>query len=589
VGREKFPSDQHYTNFINKISRYYGIEPTALYRRIKAFIATKEKKIIAEQPLEKQAEQKITLTQEQQTVVDAIKPLITDQQYQANLIHGVTGSGKTEVYKQLISHAYQQQKSSLLMLPEVSLAVQFTHIFKQALPNIALYGFHSATGAAEKRELWQKLLSGEAVIIIGVHLPALLPIANLGLIVIDEEHDTGYQEKKHPKLNTKELLLIRAQTANIPIVLGSATPSVQSLYSVEKHGWKKFIITKRFAGAFPIVKIVKIDGKVQRKNFWITRELEKALSDRLQKKEQAIIFINRRGYSFFMQCTDCAHIFECPACSVSLTLHSDNSLRCHYCTYAIPAPTACSKCAPKKGTLIKKGIGTQQVVAILEKLFPRARIARADMDSTVNKKQWRETIDQFHNRELDILVGTQTITKGYHFPGVTLVGLLWADINLNIPFYSAAETTLQQIIQVAGRAGRQSEESLVIAQTMTDHPVFKYINEQNYETFYRYEIEHRKQLDYPPCARFAELELRHSNERIVEQESEQCADILEKNNFSELKILGPAQPPVHKIKNVFIRKIYLKSASYKTIHAAYAKLAELELQSQLFFTPNPQQ
>lgn len=600
LSQEKIPADRYYAAFITKLSAYYTLEPLTFYKRLQKFL--EQQALEPEITLQAAAKSGTLphLTDEQQAGLACIMPAITEQRYEATLLHGVTGSGKTELYKQALLEAHTHQKTVLFLVPEVSLAVQFTHLLKIAMPEIPFYGFHSATGVGEKKELWSALMHKKPIVIIGVHLPLLLPIANLGLIIIDEEHDVGFQEKKHPKINTKEAALMRAQINNIPVVLGSATPSVQSLHNVALKKWNLVTLTKRFAGAFPTVVTVPLTNKDKpnnraygtRASFWISRELEQALGDRLLKNEQAIIFINRRGYSFFVQCAACGFVFECPSCSVSLTLHEDGALKCHYCAYAMHQPDRCTKCKPNKPTLLKKGIGTQQVVSILQTLFPAARIARADMDSTVNKKTWQATITKFHQKELDILVGTQTITKGYHFPGVTLVGILWADINLHMPFYNAAETTLQQLIQVAGRAGRQSSESLVVVQTMLEHPIFRYLNEKDYIHFYNYEIEHRKMLNYPPCSRFAELELRNTDESVLEAESKRCGQILADfrgKTAKDLMILGPAQPPVHKIKNVFSRKIYLKSASYGHIHAAYQELLKLEMSSQLFFTPNPLQ
>jgi primosomal protein N' (replication factor Y) len=596
IAQEKIPADRHYAAFITKLSAYYALEPLVFYRRLQKFLEQQavDTEIAAWKTITQAVTQLPQLTDEQQAGLTTIMPAITEQRYEAIVLHGVTGSGKTELYKQALLQAYNNQKTVLFLVPEVSLAVRFKHLLAESMPEIPFFGFHSATGVAEKKELWASLMQKKPIVIVGVHLPLLLPIANLGLIIIDEEHDVGFQEKKHPKINTKEAALLRAQIIGIPVILGSATPSLQSLHNVALKKWALVTLTKRFAGAFPVVKTVSLtsDKQQKRAHFWISRELEQAITDRLAKKEQAIIFINRRGYSFFVQCAACGFVFECPSCSVSLTLHEDQSLRCHYCAYATRQPDRCTKCKPNKPTLLKKGIGTQQVVSILQSLFPEARIARADMDSTVNKKTWQATIAKFHAQELDILVGTQTITKGYHFPGVTLVGIVWADINVHMPFYNAGETTLQQLIQVAGRAGRQSNESLVIVQTMLDHPIFNYINEQDYIKFYNYEIEHRKILNYPPCSRFAELELRNTMEHVLEAESKRCGQILHdfKHTTADyFMILGPAQPPVHKIKNVFSRKIYLKSTSYTAIHGAYQALVQLELSSQLFFTPNPLQ
>ena len=314
-------------------------------------------------------------------------------------------------------------------------------------------------------------------------------------------------------------------------------------------------------------------------------------SRNFKKKEQIIIFLNRRGHSFFIQCKECGIIFNCPNCSVSLTLHNNKKIICHYCGYKEQEPKNCKSCSSPENSLIKKGIGTQQIVTILEKLFPNAKIARADLDNTVNKKKWKEIIQDFEAEKIDILVGTQTITKGYHFPKVTLVGVIWADVNLSFPVYNSAEITLQQLIQVAGRAGRQSPDSTVIIQTMANHNIFKYINEKNYHNFYDQEIIHREAALYPPCIRFAEIEFRYKEESIIEQESQAIAEyinnIIENNKLSVI-LLGPANPPIEKIKNIYIRKIYLKASSISSIHDIWNKLInKKELKSRLFFTPNP--
>lgn len=592
---DPFPHDQYYQRFIQKLGTYYQIESLHFLKRIRSFIMTEQKKhrntgTIA---IEKPTLQKITLTDEQQTVTNFITHRIGQQLYTPTVLHGVTGSGKTECYKKMISTAIAQKKTALLLLPEVTLALQFESIMREQLgPDITIFGFHSATTAKNKRLLWQQLLAHKPLLIIGVHLPILLPIAQLGLIIVDEEHETGYQEKKHPKINTKEAALIRAQLNGIPIVLGSATPSVSSLFNTKKHDWHFFQLKKRFSGTFPTVKTVLLTDKKYRRNFWISQQLENAIRERLRKKEQTIIFLNRRGFSFFVQCKHCSFIFECANCSVSLTLHKDNKLTCHYCSFARQLPEQCPQCTNKKTEFIKKGIGTQQVVTILERLFPHARIGRADLDTTLKKKLWQQIVADFKQGNLDILVGTQTITKGFHFPGVTLVGVLWADLNLHFPVYNATETTLQQLIQVAGRAGRQSEKSTVIVQAMSDHPVFAYLNEVDYLTFYEHEVRNRQQLSYPPCGRLALIELKHTHEPIIEKESVALTvfliNIVKRHNIP-IQVLGPAEPPVSKIKRTHIRKIYLKCSSARLLGALFGAIDQQHYACQLFYTPNPAQ
>jgi len=436
IDLEKFPQDYLYNSFIEKISKFYFTQPLHFYQRIRNFLlkqktTKKNIEIISPHTPDLEKHLNVSLTQEQQNVLDFLQNFTDEPSYAPTLLHGVTSSGKTEIYKKLIIECIQKNKSVVLLLPEVSLSIQFQHLLKNQLPqNISIIGFHSASKNSEKKELWQNLVNNKPTLIIGVHLPILLPIPNLGLIIVDEEHETGFQEKKHPKTNSKELAIWRAQHYNIPILLGSATPSLNSLYNVKKNNWNFFQLKKRFSGNFPKIKIVKLNDptKKRKSNFWITGELETAIKTTLLKKEQVIIYLNRRGYSFFVQCKKCGFIFECPNCSVSLTLHNKGTnqqiLRCHYCDYKQNFLNSCTECKAPGKDLLKKGVGTQQVVTILKNLFPLAKIERADLDSTSKKRAWQETVEKFEKGEIDILVGTQTITKGYHFPKVTLVGIL---------------------------------------------------------------------------------------------------------------------------------------------------------------------
>lgn len=587
ISVEKFPDDIQYLNFIKQVAYYYQIKPLLLIKRFRKFI---EQKNEASQELGPAIiDAKLTqLTTEQQKAYEQILPEIIDPKYKVTILHGVTGSGKTEVYRCLTETTLNLNKTVLLLLPEVSLAMQFEAIMRKKLPNNLVLGFHSATNAKQKKQLWQAVINNQSCLIIGVHLPILLPIGNLGLIIVDEEHETGYQEKKHPKINSKELSIMRAHAYKIPIVLGSATPSISSLYNLNRAEWQKADLTKRFNGAFPKIKLVQIGKDKKQPHFLITKDLASSIAKKLDQKEQIIIFLNRRGYSFFVQCFACKFIFNCSHCNVSLTLHKDNSLRCHYCDFKKILPDSCPECLSKK--FIKKGIGTQQVVTILEKLFPNAKIDRADLDTTSKKKEWQKTVEKFTNGEIDILVGTQTITKGYHFPGVTLVGILWADINLHLPIFNAAENSLQQILQVAGRAGRQSQDSEVIVQTMSPHYIFNYLKEEAYLDFYENEIQKRAITNYPPHIRLIEIELRHQGEKLVEREIDHFYNELEKKSCeisNTIEILGPVKPVLSKLKNLHTRKIYLKSIDITSAIGLFKLIDQSVYKSQIFFTPNP--
>lgn len=582
-------SSPAYQSFLTQVGALYQIPLRALLYRIIHFLHEKEETL--EVPAREFVESPLVhLTTEQQAVVDYVQPYIINPSYIPTLIHGVTGSGKTEIYKKLMCSAYAQGKTTVLLLPEVSLAQAFEQRLRKEIgSSYELHGFHSGSTPAQKRRTWEALYQQKPIIIVGVHLPILLPIANLGLIIVDEEHEAGYQEKKHPKINSKTAALIRAQTQHIPIVLGSATPAMSSLYHVKQREWRFFQLKQRFAGTFPTISLVFLSDKKERKDFWITQQLYQAIGDRLKRGEQTLLYINRRGYSFFVQCVECATIVRCHACSVSLTVHENATLSCHYCGYEAPFPKQCAEC--KKDKFLKKGIGTQQLVTIIQKLFPHARIERADREVTQKKKQWSDIMDRFTKGAIDILVGTQTISKGYDFQNVTLVGIVWADLNLNFPQYNAAETTLQQLIQVAGRSGRTGKPSMVVVQTLSNHPLFAYLNEVDYLQFYHHEMEQRTRVGYPPARALAEIELRSTDEILVTREAQKLTSEIEavtKALPDRPVVLGPTIPPVHKINHAHIRKIYLKGTSDDELAAVFnAARTENRYRSMISFTPNP--
>lgn len=586
---EQMPQDAHYYPFLEQLCSYYQIDQLHILQRIKHVIH--QAAIVSSGVATAQENAVVNvcrLTDEQQQVVDFLTPRIIYPVYTPTVLHGVTGSGKTEVYKELIRASLSVGKSIILLLPEVTLAINFERRLAKELPDVPLFSFHSGTTSKEKRQVWKYLLQETPIVLIGVHLPILLPIAQLGCIIIDEEHEVGYQEKKFPRINSKEAALMRAQQYGIPILLGSATPSVSTLYNVTKRGWFFFQLKKRFKGSFAQVKSVPLTDGKQRKSFWISNELYAALKDRLLKKEQSIIFINRRGFSFFVQCKDCSYVYRCSDCSVSLTLHEGSVMKCHYCGSIQNEPVACNECNAQH--LIKKGIGTQQVVTILQRLFPAARVARADLDTSARKKEWEKTIDAFARQEIDILVGTQTITKGYHFPHVTLVGVIWADLNLHFPVYNASEIALQQLIQVAGRAGREQDNGLVIIQYMKEHDIFSYINEIDYPNFFSAEIESRSQAGYPPCKRLAYIECKYEIEEILVRESQSIVDLLRSYcniHAIAIDILGPAQPPVYRVQKMHALRIYCKSIDMAAIIRLYRMIDHTAYKSSIQFIPNP--
>lgn len=594
IGVFAFPDDPHYRKFTQQVAGFFYIDPASLHQRIIGHVdtapeltasstdiaATEIVLATANNETEKQLSS-ITLSGEQQIAADALTQKILANTYFPALLHGVTGSGKTEVYKKLIETAIYNGKSVIILLPEVALALQFEAIFKSQLsfPE-KIFSFHSMTKISEKRQLWNNLLKGLPSVIIGVHLPILLPIANLGCIIIDEEHERGFQEKRHPKINSKEIALWRAQKYNCPIVLGSATPSLQTLHAVATGKITRYRLTQRFKGTFPqITHISLLKEKKSRKSFWVTKELESAITECLKRGEQVILYLNRRGHSFSAQCQECGTIVMCTSCSVSLTPHTAEdsgifTLMCHYCGCSQPVPTECSACKKSEKPLIMKGIGTQQLTTIIQKLFPAARIARADLDSTKQKREWIKTVEAFKEGSLDILIGTQLITKGYHFPRVTLVGIIWADLGLAVPDYHTRETVLQKLIQVAGRAGREHAGSNVIIQSMIEDPLFSYVSEEKYEDFCKQELKERAMLRYPPYGRLVQIEFMHKDEYILSSEISEYVKKLRieiQKNPSSITILGPVEPLVKKIAGIETRHLFFKSTSFQEIHELMAK------------------
>ncbi len=597
--------DPLYGSFVARLSAYYVVDPVHIYRRLSdSDKSTIEDALYGPVTLDSVH----ALTAEQEPVLAALRSSLHAPRFHPILVHGVTGSGKTILYLAAIREAYALGKTTIILVPEVALAVTIAQIMRQlAGDTIRLYEYHSAASASDKKALWKALLSGLPGVIIGVHIPVVLPIARLGLIIVDEEHDAGYQEKRHPHINSRDAALLRAQLYGIPIILGSATPSIASLHAVATKQWDYYQLKKRFSGNFPVIRHVFIrptrrgggHGQAapgQEDFFWISAELRAAIARALDRREQVIIFLNRRGMHRFVQCTSCAQVMMCDACSVSLAVHGASTLVCHYCGALSSLPHSCPHCGVSAAFFTKKGVGTQRIVAIIETLFPHARVARADADTTKARKAWQTTIAGVMAGEIDIIVGTQTITKGYHFPRVTVVGIIWADSNLMVPFYTAAERALQQILQVAGRAGRVAPHSQVIVQSCIKHGIFRFLDETRYAEFYEYELAQRAETAYPPHVRLSEIELSNADEKTLIRDAEIAAACVRwyiAGQGCAITLLGPALPPLHKVQYMFFRKLYLKGGDFgqhiAICHLVYRRLAELQATSSCWFTPNPMQ
>jgi len=581
--------DPHYVTYLDRLCTYYAIDKRILFRRIRQSRNHKHVSIPQQNMTDTADHSTDTpLNAEQQHVVEHMSPYIHHPQFCPALLHGVTGSGKTHVYTALARECLSNGTACIWLAPETTLALQLEQRIRSEAPDIPCYSFHSATSQRDKQAAWKAIYQQEPCIIIGVHIPVLLPLPHLGCIIVDEEHDPGFQEKKHPKIHSKEAAILRAQAYGIPIVMGSATPSMQSLYNTEKGVWTYYALRHRYNGAIAPISIAYLTHtqKEKRRHFWITKQLENGIRNRLERGEQVIIFLNRRGYNFFIRCGTCGYTFCCTHCSVSVTPHNTKTVQCHYCHRSWPEPHYCTSCQADSSHFIRKGIGTQQTTTILQDIFPEARIARADLDTTVHKKKWQSTLDAFTRGDVDILVGTQSITKGYDFPNVTLVGLVWADINLGMPVYNTAERTLQQILQVAGRAGRHDKESHVIAQVMLDHPLLAYAHEDHYQSYYQYEMDFRKELGYPPCGRFAAIELRHTDAHTVERDARAVHQQLAQSLQPYSHVLGPTQPTVSRIQGVHIRMIYIKSRTFNAIYTGYQHITRSQIASDMFLNPN---
>lgn len=577
-------NDQKFLSYIDKICQLYQTLPENILNNISYFFLNPEVETL--QNLSPLPEFKNILSPKQQEIGDKIIESFSQNSFQPHLLHGVTGSGKTEIYKYLINNALQKNRSIIFTAPEISIASQLVKSLKKTASD-RVFCLYSGVTAKQRAKIVQAVAQNEAIVIIGIHIPPLIPIANLGLIIVDEEHESGYQEKKSPQLNSKDCLLIRAQHYNVPIVLGSATPSVNTYHLFTRNNWPIYYLEERFTSELAKIKLVYFKYDKKRDSFWITSNLAKAIADRLAKKEQVIIFINRRGYSFFLRCEQCQEIPNCKSCAVSLTPHEDGLMHCHYCGYMRKILSTCHSCK-NEVNFLHKGIGTQQIVQILKNLFPAANIARADLDITKSKKRWEETITQMHNGEIDILVGTQTIAKGLHFAKVTLVGVIWADLNLNLPNYNCQEKTLQQLLQVAGRSGRENQGEVII-QAMQHSTVFDYLDEKKYLDFIKLDLEKRYLSQYPPHCRFIRIEIKGKNQATVIFEAKKLANYLNKSATSQyIQVYGPVTPSIEKIEGTFVQQIYVKSQNLLLICSQYRSIVEqANFKSTISFNPNP--
>ena len=499
----------------------------------------------------------LALTNEQQLAYNSIK---NSGEY---LLYGITGSGKTEIYLQLIEKMLKQGKSSIMLVPEISLTPQTIDRFIARFGEEEIAVLHSKLSTGERFDEWNKIKDGKAKIIIGARSAIFAPAQNLGLIVIDEEHDESYQSEASPRYDSIEVAEYLCNKFNIPLVLGSATPSMREFYKAKMGKINLLTLSQRANNStLPKVEIVDLRDELANGNkTMISCKLQEEIKKNIETKKQTILYFNRRGFSSFLMCQDCGHTFKCDRCDITLTYHKvENKLKCHYCGEEYQIPRECPQCGSKNIKYI--GAGTQKLEEQIKEMFPMASTIRMDID-TVSKKNSHEIIlDKFRQENINILIGTQMVVKGHHFPNVTLVGAIFADTSLNIGDFRANERTFQTLTQVAGRAGRGNDEGRVIIQTFNpENYAIQYSKTQNYDLFYSTEIGIRKQLKYPPFCDIIAIALTGNNEKNLVTFSKNIhmylRDRVIKEKFGVL-LYSPVQCPIYKIKDKYRMRILIK-------------------------------
>ncbi len=508
-----------------------------------------------------------TLNPAQQAAFDAISGAIAARRFQTFLLHGVTGSGKTEVYLSAIETALAQGRGALLLVPEIALTPQMAGQFFARFGNrVAI--LHSAFTDVERTGQWRRIQSGEASVVVGTRSGVFAPVRNLGLIVVDEEHDGSYKQEETPRYNGRDVAIVRAQGAGACVVLGSATPSLESRYNTEKGKYTLLELPGRIE-ARPLPAVELIDMRQEfletRKQDTFSRALMEALAARVDSGEQTIVMLNRRGFSAFVACRACGERVQCINCSLTLTYHKrDRRLLCHYCGYAEKVPSACPKCQSDKIYFL--GLGSERVEEELHRAFPAARIARLDRDTATGKRQYESILQDFREGNYDILVGTQMIAKGHDIPNVTLVGVVSADIGLGMPDFRAAERTFQLLTQVAGRAGRGAIPGTVLVQTINpDHYAVRLAAAQDYAAFYDKELHFRRMMLYPPFSAMANVLVRAEKKEAAMRMSGELGMLLTPPP-EKLRIMGPAEAPVPRLKNEYRYQFLVKAASRKALN-----------------------
>lgn len=508
------------------------------------------------------------LTDEQQQVLGAINRAIDAHTFSPFLLFGVTGCGKTEVYLQAVRRVLDQGRTALVLVPEIALASQLeAHFYSRFGDRLAV--LHSGLSDGERYDQWQRVADGAARVVLGARSAIFAPLTNLGIVVVDEEHEPAYKQDDGLRYSGRDLAVLRAQMAGCPVVLGSATPSILSYHHCREGKYQLLTMPHRIAHqTLPRVEIVDLTNlQKSRPDLSFTDPLIHELGNTLEMNKQSLLFVNRRGFSSAMLCRDCGAVVQCRHCQVSLTLHRQrNILLCHYCGYSQPANVVCPACGSTRVQGV--GMGSERIEEEVSQLFPEARVARLDSDTTASRRHYLQTLKQMREGQIDILIGTQMIAKGLHFPGIRLVGVVWADSALSLPDYKASERTFSLLSQVTGRAGRGSDPGMVIIQTYQPrHYAVQCAQHHDYEGFYAREIATRKILAYPPFSRLVNICFSGSNANRVEESARRVAAFIRSHGWNDrLEVLGPAPAPLVKIRNKTRWQLLLKSSHQAVLH-----------------------
>lgn len=516
----------------------------------------------------------LTPTDEQKEVIDGISRFIFDEEYKQCLIHGVTGSGKTEVYLQLIERVLVQGRKAIVLVPEISLTYQTVERFVARFGNdIAI--LHSKMTIAQRKEEYKRIKMGKVNIVIGARSAIFAPLDNIGLVIIDEEHDTSYYSQTKPKYSTKDIAAYICKEAGAVLVLGSATPEISTYNKAINGNVELFEMKNRAANAkLPEVEIVNLkDDRIMGNTSSISLKLKAAIQENIDNKEQTMLFLNKRGYNSYLTCKECGYVFNCPNCDVAMTYHkSNNLLLCHYCSHVEKNVHICPKCGSED--ISSYNLGTEKLEEELRECFPNISVLRMDADTTVARDSQQKILDEFKNSRVDVLIGTQMISKGHDMPNVTLVGIIGTDALLAMNDFSASERAFSNIYQVSGRAGRSTKPGRVLIQTSdTDNYILEAVKHNDYLEFFNKEIEYRKTFGYPPFIDILLFEISGKNLQDVKDDAEKMYNILNYNNQNEYRVFSPKSPFIQKLNNRFRVNVMVKAKLNTRIYSQiYGKI-----------------